>query len=179
MDYIYPSTTQLRLYKKSLRPYEMKISRLDPLVGDWPHCDRFLTFCKKYRSKFDELMEKYSRVGVYDRNVLINSLKIMTGVMKKPPKDFEALVIGHFRNRAFDILEACMSYEQGLRAGLVVGGVGNKGCCCSHEFREAVGLCIPELIDSFSKIGTNVDDYVTFLRAPTRVSLHGYISNTQ
>ncbi|KAF5814280.1 putative ubiquitin-conjugating enzyme/RWD [Helianthus annuus] len=52
---------------------------------------------------------------LYNENVLINSLKIMTGVMKKPPKDFEALVIRHFRNRAFDILEACMAYEQGLR----------------------------------------------------------------
>ncbi|KAM0028899.1 putative ubiquitin-conjugating enzyme/RWD [Helianthus debilis subsp. tardiflorus] len=90
---------------------------------------------------------------LYNENVLINSLKIMMGVLKKPPK--------------------------GLRAGLVVGGVGNKGCCCSHEFWEAVGSCIPELIDSFNKIGTNVDDYVTFLCAPTRVSLHGYISNTQ
>ncbi|KAJ0636872.1 putative ubiquitin-conjugating enzyme E2, ubiquitin-conjugating enzyme/RWD [Helianthus annuus] len=53
-------------YQKSLNPYIMKVCRLNPLE-DWAHSDRFLAFCKKYRSKFDEFMETYSRVGVFDK----------------------------------------------------------------------------------------------------------------
>ncbi|KAF5785193.1 hypothetical protein HanXRQr2_Chr10g0425691 [Helianthus annuus] len=41
------------------------------------------------------------------------------------------------------------AYVNGLKAG---NGEGNNGCCCSHEFREAVASCISKLTNSFNKI---------------------------
>ncbi|KAJ0827828.1 putative ubiquitin-conjugating enzyme E2, ubiquitin-conjugating enzyme/RWD [Helianthus annuus] len=97
---------------------------------------------------------------LYNENVLIKSLKIMTCIMNKPPKNFEAFVIGHFRNRAKDIMNECTAYVNGLKAG---NGEGNNSCCCSHEFREDVASCIPELNNSFNKIGATFDDVVRSL----------------
>ncbi|KAJ0827110.1 putative ubiquitin-conjugating enzyme E2, ribonuclease H-like superfamily [Helianthus annuus] len=92
---------------------------------------------------------------LYNENVLIKSLKIMTCIMNKPPKNFEAFVIGHFRNRAKDIMKDCTAFIDGLKAG---NGEGNNSCCCSHEFRQDVASCIPELNNSFNKIGATFDD---------------------
>ncbi|KAJ0668315.1 putative ribonuclease H-like superfamily, ubiquitin-conjugating enzyme/RWD [Helianthus annuus] len=79
----------------------------------------------------------------------------MTCIMNKPPKNFEAFVIGHFRNRAKDIMKDCTAFVDGLKAG---NGEGNNSCCCSHEFRQDVASCIPELNNSFNKIGATFDD---------------------
>ncbi|MFS8023943.1 putative ubiquitin-conjugating enzyme E2, ubiquitin-conjugating enzyme/RWD [Helianthus anomalus] len=92
---------------------------------------------------------------LYNENVRIKSLKIMTCIMNKPPKNFEAFVIGHFRNRAKDIMKDCTTYVDGLKAG---NGEGNNSCYCSHEFRVDVASCIPELNNSVNKIGATFDD---------------------
>ncbi|KAM0043499.1 putative ubiquitin-conjugating enzyme/RWD [Helianthus debilis subsp. tardiflorus] len=48
----------------------------------------------------------------------------MTCIMNKPPKNFEAFVIGHFRNHAIDIMKEYTAYVNGLKAG---NGEGNNG----------------------------------------------------
>ncbi|KAM0050332.1 putative ubiquitin-conjugating enzyme/RWD [Helianthus debilis subsp. tardiflorus] len=97
---------------------------------------------------------------LYKENVLIKSLKIMTCIMNNPPKNFEAFIIGHFQNRAKDVMKECTAYVNGLKAG---NGEGNNSCCCSHEFREDVASCILELNNSFNKIGATFDDVVRSL----------------
>ncbi|GKE45666.1 probable ubiquitin-conjugating enzyme E2 25 isoform X2, partial [Tanacetum coccineum] len=58
----------------------------------------------------------------YNENTLILSLKTMVYTMRKQPKYFEDLVVGHFRHR--DILMACKAYTEGVQVGsLVRGGV--------------------------------------------------------
>ncbi|KAK9077167.1 hypothetical protein SSX86_005503 [Deinandra increscens subsp. villosa] len=42
------------------------------------------------------------------------------------PPNFEAFVVGHFRNRALDILKACKAYMEGLQVGSVVDSVYNE-----------------------------------------------------
>ncbi|XP_022027583.1 putative ubiquitin-conjugating enzyme E2 38 isoform X1 [Helianthus annuus] len=89
---------------------------------------------------------------LYNEDILIKSLKTMIYIMNKPPKNFEAFVVGHFRNRVVDILMACNAYRDGLaQAG---GGGGNKEeSCCSMEFQKKVHLCIYDLGTAFRKIG--------------------------
>ncbi|XP_071715780.1 uncharacterized protein [Rutidosis leptorrhynchoides] len=76
----------------------------------------------------------------YNENTLIKSLKTMVYTMNKPPKNFEELVVRHFRNRVGDILMACKAYMEGAQVGcLVRGGVqdvdegDNK---CSANFKK-------------------------------------------
>ncbi|KAK9077070.1 hypothetical protein SSX86_005405 [Deinandra increscens subsp. villosa] len=101
---------------------------------------------------------------LYNEDVLIKSLKIMIHIMNNQPKNFEAFVVGHFRNRALDILKACKAYMDGLQVGCIVG---NKDSCCSKEFPNDVASCIPDLIYHLKKIGATEADSFIPQSAPT------------
>ncbi|XP_071691937.1 probable ubiquitin-conjugating enzyme E2 26 isoform X2 [Rutidosis leptorrhynchoides] len=98
----------------------------------------------------------------YNENTLILSLKTMVYTMNKPPKNFEDLVVGHFRNRVRDILMACKAYTEGVQVGcLVKGGVqdvdeGDNNC--SAQFKNGVSSYLKTLIAAFKKIGANEAD---------------------
>ncbi|KAK9077024.1 hypothetical protein SSX86_005359 [Deinandra increscens subsp. villosa] len=95
---------------------------------------------------------------LYNEDILIKSLKTMMHIMNKPPKNFEAFVVGHFCNRQSDILLACKAYMEGLQVG---GGVGNKDSCCSIEFRKNVDSCILQLLRCFERnIGLTKPDLI-------------------
>ncbi|KAI3803487.1 hypothetical protein L1987_31639 [Smallanthus sonchifolius] len=104
--------------------------------------------------------EKYSLQ--YNENTLILSLKTMVYAMNKPPKNFEDLVIGHFRNRVRDILMACKAYTEGVQVGCLVKGgvqdVDEGDTSCSPEFRNNVASYIKTLITAFKKIGAKEAD---------------------
>ncbi|PWA37635.1 ubiquitin-conjugating enzyme family protein [Artemisia annua] len=78
----------------------------------------------------------------YNENTLILSLKTMVYTMKKQPKYFEDLVVGHFRYHVRDILMACKAYTEGVQIGsLMRGGVqdvdeGQESC--SYKFKTDV-----------------------------------------
>ncbi|KAK9059595.1 hypothetical protein SSX86_020299 [Deinandra increscens subsp. villosa] len=101
---------------------------------------------------------------LYNEDILIKSLKTMMLIMNKPPKHFEAFVVGHFRSHMTDILVACRAYKNGLQVG---GGVGKKVSCCSIEFRNNVDLCIWQLACCFDgKVGVNKADLLLALTGP-------------
>ncbi|GKE75743.1 hypothetical protein Tco_1537784, partial [Tanacetum coccineum] len=66
----------------------------------------------------------------------------MVYTMKKQPKYFEDLVVGHFRYHVRDILMACKAYTEGVQVGsLMRGGVqdvdeGQESC--SYKFKTDV-----------------------------------------
>lgn len=65
---------------------------------------------------------------------------------------FEDFVVGHFRQRAHDILLACQAYKEGAHVGSVVKeGTQNTA---SHDFKEAVGKMMKTLIANFIKNGS-------------------------
>lgn len=103
----------------------------------------------------------------YNENTLILSLKTMVYTMKKQPKHFEDLVVGHFRHRVRDILMACKAYTEGVQVGsLVRGGVqdvdeGEKSC--SYTFKTNVVSYIKVLIDAFKSIGAKEAEEFLFL----------------
>jgi ubiquitin-conjugating enzyme E2 O len=70
---------------------------------------------------------------------------------------FEDFVLGHFSNRAHDILVACKAYMDGAQVGsLVKGGVqdvdvGDKSC--SKRFKDSLAGYVDMLVKDFTKIG--------------------------
>nr|XP_043609031.1 putative ubiquitin-conjugating enzyme E2 38 [Erigeron canadensis] len=71
----------------------------------------------------------------YNEKILIKSLKTMLYILNKPPKNFEDFVVGHFRNRASDIILAC----------------SKKGC--SAAFIEDLVLCVKFVTSAFKQTG--------------------------
>ena len=70
---------------------------------------------------------------------------------------FEDFVMGHFRNRARDILVACKAYMEGAQVGsLVKGGVqdvdvGDRSC--SKRFKDSLAGYVDMLVKAFTQIG--------------------------
>ncbi|XP_028767096.1 putative ubiquitin-conjugating enzyme E2 38 [Neltuma alba] len=94
----------------------------------------------------------------YNENTFILSLKTMMYMLRKPPKHFEELVVGHFRNRAVNILTACKSYVEGNAVGSVVHNFDPsiKGSTDDNksEFQSAVSRMMNTLIAFFTKNGS-------------------------
>ncbi|KAL7583204.1 hypothetical protein Lser_V15G43368 [Lactuca serriola] len=95
------------------------------------------------------------------------SLKTMVYTMKKPPKNFEDLVSGHFGKRVRDILMLCKAYTEGVQVGcLVRGGVqdvdeGSNDVSCSDKFKGNVVACVKRLVVAFKSIGAKeVEEFI-------------------
>ncbi|KAL8268393.1 hypothetical protein R6Q59_002191 [Mikania micrantha] len=98
------------------------------------------------------------QVLFYNEVAFIKSLKTMMAVMNNPPKNFEDFVVGHFRNRVTDILDAIQAYNEGVQVGCHVNGVptdDNHGTI-SPTFKNDLATSIKPLIVAFNKIGANV-----------------------
>ncbi|KAG6393759.1 hypothetical protein SASPL_144328 [Salvia splendens] len=93
----------------------------------------------------------------YNERTFMFTLQTMVYAMRRPPKHFEAYVVGHYCKRARDILVSCRAYTDGAQVGcLVKGGVqdvdeGDKSC--SREFRNNLAGYITTLINEFTNIG--------------------------
>ncbi|XP_009590213.1 putative ubiquitin-conjugating enzyme E2 38 isoform X1 [Nicotiana tabacum] len=96
------------------------------------------------------------RSKAYNEDVFVLSLKTMTYTLRRPPKHFEDLVIGHFRCYAVDILSACKAYVEGAPVGSVVKGKVQGNATedrSSPIFRESVSRMMNGLISLFTKNG--------------------------
>ncbi|XP_029128709.1 uncharacterized protein LOC109805727 [Cajanus cajan] len=93
----------------------------------------------------------------YNEDTFILSLRTMMYMIRRPPKNFEDFVVGHFCSRASDILVACKAYMEGAQVGcLVKGGVqdvdeGDKSC--SERFKESLSGYMNMLVKEFAQIG--------------------------
>ncbi|KAF6152792.1 hypothetical protein GIB67_004621 [Kingdonia uniflora] len=70
--------------------------------------------------------EKYENSNVavkYNDSTFILSCQTMLYSLHRPPKHFELLVEGHFRERARSILKACKAYIEGAQVGSLVEGM--------------------------------------------------------
>ncbi|KAF5460968.1 hypothetical protein F2P56_020800 [Juglans regia] len=93
----------------------------------------------------------------YNEEVFILSLRTMIYTMRRPPKPFLVFVLGHFCNRAHDILVACKAYMDGAQVGcLVKGGVQDVDVSdksCSRGFKSILAGYVDMLVKAFIKIG--------------------------
>ncbi|KAK4261744.1 hypothetical protein QN277_004701 [Acacia crassicarpa] len=100
----------------------------------------------------------------YNENTFILSLKTMMYTLRKPPKHFEELVAGHFRNRAVNILTACKSYVEGSAVGSVVHNLDESKISSTDDnksdFQLAVSRVMNTLIAFFTRNGsTDCEDF--------------------
>ncbi|VVA36356.1 PREDICTED: probable ubiquitin-conjugating enzyme [Prunus dulcis] len=99
--------------------------------------------------------EGQKRSRSYNEEVFILSLKTMMYTLRRPPKYFEDFVLGHFRNRAHNILAACKAYTEGTLVGSVsedaAQNVENSG---SKQFKSSVARMMNMLITNFTKNGS-------------------------
>lgn len=93
----------------------------------------------------------------YNEDIFILSLKTMMYTVRRPPEHFEDLVVGHFCNRAHDILVACKAYMDGAQVGsLVKGGVQDVDLSdksCSKRFKDSLAGYVDMLVKVFTQIG--------------------------
>ncbi|KAK7324580.1 hypothetical protein VNO77_28254 [Canavalia gladiata] len=108
----------------------------------------------------------------YNEDTFILSLRTMMYMIRRPPKNFEDFVKGHFWSRARDVLVACKAYMEGAQVGcLVKGGVqdvdeGDRSC--SKRFKESLSGYMNMLVREFAQIGAK--DIQKFLAPGTTLN---------
>ncbi|XP_052726634.1 probable ubiquitin-conjugating enzyme E2 26 isoform X1 [Vigna angularis] len=104
----------------------------------------------------------------YNEDTFILSLRTMMYMIRRPPKNFEDFVKGHFCSRASDILVACKAYMEGAQVGcLAKGGVqdvdeGDRSC--SQKFKHSLAGYMNMLVREFAQTGAK--DIEKFLPPP-------------
>ncbi|KAF9677205.1 hypothetical protein SADUNF_Sadunf08G0083800 [Salix dunnii] len=103
--------------------------------------------------------------NAYSENVFFLSCKTMLFLLRRPPKNFEGFVAGHFREKASAILSACNAYINGQAR---VGYYRNDGSCSSgssstvdvsDKFKGLMGQLYPELLLGFMRNGASLGDF--------------------
>ncbi|WJX73324.1 ubiquitin-conjugating enzyme [Trifolium repens] len=93
----------------------------------------------------------------YNEETFILSVRTMMYTIKKPPKNFEDLVVGHFYSRAHDILASCKAYMEGVQVGCLVKGgvqdVDDVGGKSSDKFKTDLFGYVKLLVQEFEKLG--------------------------
>ncbi|WJX68456.1 ubiquitin-conjugating enzyme [Trifolium repens] len=93
----------------------------------------------------------------YNEETFILSVRTMMYTIKKPPKNFEELVVGHFYSRAHDILASCKAYMEGVQVGCYVKGgvrdVAKRGRKSSDKFKADLRGPVKLLVKQFEKLG--------------------------
>ncbi|KAK9665158.1 hypothetical protein RND81_14G094200 [Saponaria officinalis] len=108
--------------------------------------------------------------SAYNRHAFERSCKTMLSVLSSPPKNFESLVIEHFKGRAEFILNACDMYRKGLaKVGLFDGVVmTGKGQYVSSRFTSSMNTLFGDLVTAFSGIGAPIQNVVDRLEEGNR-----------
>ncbi|WOK91481.1 ubiquitin-conjugating enzyme E2 38 [Canna indica] len=95
----------------------------------------------------------------YNERAFILSCKTMLFSLRKPPKHFEELVVGHFLKHGQSILIACRAYMNGARVGSTIAeGAENvvQGGESSHsELQTHLRPLLKDLAKEFAAIGVD------------------------
>ncbi|KAM1513927.1 hypothetical protein ACFX12_025504 [Malus domestica] len=95
----------------------------------------------------------------YNEDTFILSLKTMIYSLRRPPKYFEDFVLGHFRDRAHNILAACKAYTEGILVGSDITSP-NAEKSGSSQFRATVAKMMNTLVTHFTRNGsTDCDEF--------------------
>lgn len=107
----------------------------------------------------------------YNRDVFVTSCKTMLYLIRKPPKNFEGFVSGHFRERGSSILSACTDYVNGrVQVGLYGSSDSDNSSSSrngsfkvSKKFKVSLKRLYPELAAEFSKAGASLGNSLEHL----------------
>ena len=127
------------------------------------------------------LWEKNSMA--YSESVFVLSCKTMLYLLRNPPKNFEALIAAHFRDRASFILEACNAYTDGrVKVGYYRGGDDGGSSSSSsssswkiqinvsRSFKASMRKLFPDLVRSFAGNGASLGNFVEQIKGRKKVA---------
>ncbi|KAL6561033.1 putative ubiquitin-conjugating enzyme E2 23 [Orobanche gracilis] len=100
----------------------------------------------------------------YNENSFLLNCKTMMYLMRKPPKDFEELVIHHFRKRGYYILKACDAYMKGHLIGSLAkdASIVNSNTNTNSNsvgFKLMLGKIVPKLFTALKEVGANCQEF--------------------
>ncbi|KZV52392.1 hypothetical protein F511_33355 [Dorcoceras hygrometricum] len=99
----------------------------------------------------------------YNENTFLLNCKTMMYLMRKPPKDFEGLVIKHFRKRGYYILKACDAYMKGQLIGSLTRDASVSSDSDSNlnsvGFKLMLAKVVPKLFDALTEVGAQCQDF--------------------
>ncbi|XP_022857689.1 probable ubiquitin-conjugating enzyme E2 23 isoform X1 [Olea europaea var. sylvestris] len=99
----------------------------------------------------------------YNENTYLLNCKTMMYLMRKPPKDFEELVVQHFRRRGHYILKACDAYMKGHLIGSLTEDASvssnSHGNLNSVGFKLMLDKIVPKLFIALNEVGADCQDF--------------------
>lgn len=99
----------------------------------------------------------------YNENTFLLNCKTMLYLMRKPPKDFEGLVIEHFRERGYYIIKACDAYMKGHLIGSLTRDASVSSDSNSNlnsvGFKLMLAKVVPKLFDALTKVGAQCQEF--------------------
>ncbi|PIN02869.1 Ubiquitin-conjugating enzyme [Handroanthus impetiginosus] len=98
----------------------------------------------------------------YNENTFLLSCKTMMYLMRKPPKDFEELILQHFRKRGCYILKACDAYMKGH----LIGSLTKDACTSDSDtnsnsvgFKLMLAKVVPKLFSALKDVGADCQEF--------------------
>ncbi|KAI3447925.1 hypothetical protein Pfo_004590 [Paulownia fortunei] len=98
----------------------------------------------------------------YNENTFLLNCKTMMYLMRKPPKDFEELVIEHFRKRGQYILKACDAYMKGHLIGSLTKDASISDSNTNSNsvgFKLMLTKVVPKLFAALKEVGANCQEF--------------------
>lgn len=98
----------------------------------------------------------------YNENTFLLNCKTMMSQMRRPPKDFEELVLEHFRKRGPFILKACDAYMKGHLIGSLAkdASAGDSNANSnSVGFKLMLAKVLPKLLSALNEVGAECQEF--------------------
>ncbi|KAG6411978.1 hypothetical protein SASPL_124635 [Salvia splendens] len=98
----------------------------------------------------------------YNENTFLLNCKMMMYLMRRPPKDFEELVLEHFRKRGSYILKACDAYMKGnLIGSLAKDASAGDSITNSNSvgFKLMLAKVLPKLVSALNDVGAECQEF--------------------
>ncbi|KAI4340249.1 hypothetical protein MLD38_025108 [Melastoma candidum] len=99
----------------------------------------------------------------YNENTFLLNCKTMMNLIRRPPKDFEALVKEHFKRRGYYILKACDAYMKGYLIGSLTKDASVKdeetANSTSVGFKLMLAKIAPKLVTALGEAGADTREF--------------------
>ncbi|KAL7002516.1 putative ubiquitin-conjugating enzyme E2 23 [Sarracenia purpurea var. burkii] len=99
----------------------------------------------------------------YNENTFLLNCKTMMYLIRKPPKDFEDLVVEHFRKQGHYILKACDAYMKGYLIGSLTkdASISDKSNANANSvgFKLMLAKIMPKLFLALDEVGADCHEF--------------------
>jgi ubiquitin-conjugating enzyme E2 O len=102
----------------------------------------------------------------YNENTFLLNCKTMMHLIRRPPKDFEALIKEHFKKQGYFILKACDAYMKGYLIGTLTkdASISDKSIANANSvgFKLMLAKIVPKLLAALNGVGADCAEFKHF-----------------